>query len=126
MATSAMWKSLIFSALVTLACPVAFAGNTAVLSTQHYIVVIITRCPEGDVSCDDVLATAVNKASGETEKLKGSDWAHLCDDHVTPCHHVGYKFHCEGRNYYITDSGTLTFTSVDEKVIFEENGKWLE
>lgn len=121
-----MLKLLIFAAFVTLACPTASAGYAAVLSTPRHIVIVVARCPEGDVSCDDVLATVVNKVSGETEELKGSDWVRLCDDRVTPCHHVGYKLHRKGSNYYITDSGKFTLTSVTEKVIFEESGKWLE
>ena len=47
----------------------------------------------------------------------------MCKDGVTPCHHLGYKFHNGEYIYFVADQGSLEI-SRNGKVILHEEGSW--
>jgi hypothetical protein len=88
--------------------------------------VIVVTCAEGDVDCKDVRFVSVDRMSGATTTLAGTDWVRMCDDGVTPCQHLGFKFSTKDVTYYISDSGELTEVTSAGGTTLDEVGKWLE
>jgi hypothetical protein len=100
-------------------------AGSQVLDTRSFTVNIEVNCPEGAVSCDDVIYIGKNKKSGKTIRLKGQTWHTLCADGVTPCRFMGYKFASGRFSYLVTDTGTLT-VSRGRRTLIEEQGSWQE
>ena len=94
------------------------------LETPSYNVTIQSNCAEGEVSCDDVSYTGVNKKSGKAITLKGSTWHTLCADGVTPCRFLGYKFKNGDVTYTVSEEGVLEVVKKGNKVLFSEQGNW--
>jgi len=104
----------------------ACASYSSVLSTPRRVVVIVVTCPEGDIDCDDVRFVGVDKVSGATTTLSGADWVRMCEDRVTPCQHLGFKFSIKDVTYYVSDGGELTEVTRAGDTTLDEVGKWLE
>jgi hypothetical protein len=94
-----------------------------VLDTPSYVVNIEVQCPEGNVTCDDVIYTGKSKKSGKTVRIKGSTWHTVCADGVTPCRFIGYKFRSGKTTYLVTQDGDLTVTQ-GKNVLLDEHGQW--
>lgn len=94
------------------------------LETPSYNVTIQSNCAEGEVSCDDVSYTGVNKKSGKSIILKGSTWHTLCADGATPCRFLGYKFKNGDVIYTVSEEGILEVVKKGNKVLFSEQGNW--
>jgi hypothetical protein len=75
------------------------------LITEHYIITIDSKCPEGEVTCDKVYYQGVNKKTGQSIKLKGKTLHTKCADGATPCRFIGYVFKNGNIIYEVSDDG---------------------
>jgi hypothetical protein len=123
-----MRHALLFIIALALAgwCSLAAAAYALVLSTPTRVAVIVVTCAEGEVSCPSVKYTEVNKETGLSITLNGSDWVRMCKDDVTPCQHLGFIFPHGDVTYHISDGGELSVTAISGKSVTDEVGKWLE
>lgn len=116
-------------------CAIAFllsaatSADAATLTTPTYEVTVTENCPEGDIACNDVTYTAVNRRTKESTRLKGHRIVHNCPDDQgdgrgkTPCHPIGYEFRNGATVYDVGDDGTLTVRR-QGRVLLKEQGKW--
>ena len=104
----------------------ANAAFDAVLLTPQFVVVVVERCPEGDVACNDVTYTGVNRKTGESIFLKGQAWVRLCADRVTPCQHIGWEFKNGDLIYRVQESPAVLRVERRGKTLLEQEGKWAE
>jgi hypothetical protein len=102
------------------------AGLDAVLLTPQFVVVVVERCPEGDVACNDVTYTGVNRKTGESIFLKGQAWVRLCADRVTPCQHLGWEFKNGDLTYRVQESPAVLQVERRGKTLLEQKGKWAD
>lgn len=93
------------------------------LTTDSYVVTIESRCPEGNVTCDNVTCTGVHRKTGKSISLKGSTVHSTCADRVTPCRFLGYSFRNGDVKYAVWEGGQLVVTQGD-KVLLQESGTW--
>lgn len=93
------------------------------LVTRNFEVRIEVLCPEGDVTCDKVRYTGVNRRNGRSITLNGRTLHTLCADGVTPCRFLGYEFRSGSITYTAFDSGLLSVRE-GSKVLLEEQGTW--
>lgn len=102
---------------------VAWAASSQVLTTPGYVVTITEQCAEGEVGCDNVLYSGVNRRSGKSLTLHGKALMHDCPGTTTPCHHIGWRFDNHGTTYTVTDAGVLEVTRGD-KTLLRQTGTW--
>jgi hypothetical protein len=102
------------------------AAVSAVLLTPQFVVVVVERCPEGDVACNDVTYTGVNRNTGESIHLKGQAWVRLCADRVTPCQHIGWQFKNGDLIYRVQETPAVLQVERRGKTLLEEAGKWAD
>ena len=111
----------------TLAALLAICSTHALavekLTTESYVVTIEQRCPEGNVTCDNVTCTGVHRKTGKSISLKGSTVHSTCADRVTPCRFLGYSFRNGDVKYAVWEGGQLVVTQGD-KVLLQESGTW--
>ena len=115
---------LILSALAAL--PIASPANAAVLVTEQFVIVIVERCPEGDVACNNVSYTGVNRKTGEAISLKGQAWVRMCADTVTPCEHVGWQFKSGEFTYRIHETPPSLEVERGGKTLIEQKAVWTD
>lgn len=129
----AFHKQILLLLLLSAGGVPAYAGGVnspSVLRTPSYIVTITSLCPEGDVDCDRIRYRGVNKRTGKSIRLMGSDWIRYCPDDQgdgpgkTPCQHLGYKFRNGKVTYYVSDDGELQVIRGRNKILLDEKGKW--
>jgi len=104
----------------------SFSANGAVLVTEQFVIVIIERCPEGEVSCDDVVYTGVNRKTGESIALKGEAWVRMCADGATPCEHLGWQFKNGDFTYKIRETPPSLAVERGDKILLEQNAVWTD
>lgn len=111
----------------TLAALLAICSTHALaaekLTTESYVVTIEQRCPEGNVTCNNVAYTGVNRKSGKSITLKGRTVHTTCADRVTPCRFLGYDFTSGNVKYAVWEGGQLVVTQGD-KILLQETGTW--
>jgi len=91
--------------LLGTALQAADASRKHILETEHYLVEITVRCPEGDVSCERVGYRGVNKKTGAALELRGETMHSTCADGVTPCRFLGYRFRNGKTHYFVWEEG---------------------
>jgi hypothetical protein len=111
--------------LLVLGLVASMGARAGVLVTPRFVVVIAEQCAEGDVACDKVVYTGVDRRSGAALTLHGKAWVHLCADRVTPCRHLGWRFANGGTTYAVSDDGLLEVTR-DGRSVVHQQGKWVE
>ncbi|MBN8455624.1 MAG: hypothetical protein J5X21_16570 [Candidatus Accumulibacter sp.] len=114
--------------LLGTALQAADASRKHILETEHYLVEITVRCPEGDVSCERVGYRGVNKKTGAALELRGETMHSTCADGVTPCRFLGYRFRNGKTHYFVWEEGdgekgTLEVRT-DRQVLLTERGTW--
>jgi len=114
--------------LLGTALQAADASRKHILETEHYLVEITVRCPEGDVSCERVGYRGVNKKTGAALELRGETMHSTCADGVTPCRFLGYRFRNGKTHYFVWEDGdgekgTLEVRT-DRQVLLTERGTW--
>lgn len=82
------------------------------------------RCPEGNVTCEDIVFRIEDKHSKEVMLLAGTTWHTWCADRVTPCRFVGYKFHDGATTYWLQEEGLLEVVRNRKEVVLSEHGTW--
>jgi hypothetical protein len=117
---------LVTLSLTIFISPPALAAYQKILSTPTQLIVIVVKCPEGDLECSDVAYVGVDRASGTVTELTGSDWIRRCTSQNTPCQHVGFKFVSGETLLFISDDGTVTRQSTKGDIFTSERGKWLD
>jgi hypothetical protein len=119
-------KPLIFLLLSPFIGPLSQAEK---LTTPTFIITITSQCEEGVVNCDKVGYTGINRKTGKSISLEGSDLMHYCPDDQgdgpgnTPCHHIGYEFKNGNTTYLISDDGDLIIRR-GKSTSFHERGVW--
>ena len=111
-----------FGAMFLAASVSTLQAGTGTLDTPSFKITIDVRCPEGEVTCDDVKYVGVNKKTGEKIKLTGKT-AHHYDADGTPTRFLGYIFKNDDVTYFLSEEGQLRVTRGDE-VLLKENGTW--
>jgi hypothetical protein len=105
---------------------VALAGSQLaqadVLNTPNFTITITSKCPEGEVTCNNVSYVGVSKKSGQNISLKGKT-LHTKGPGGTPGRFLGYEFKNGAVRYLVTEEGDL-IVSQGEKVLVKEAGKW--
>ncbi|WP_109125148.1 hypothetical protein [Dyella sp. C11] len=107
-------------------CGAASASYDVVISTPKRVIVVVVKCQEGDVNCNDIKLTEVEKTTGKTRSLEGTDWVRLCQGSETPCQHIGFKFPQAGQTIYVGDDDKFSVIDQHGKEIDAELGKRLE
>ena len=111
--------------LFALALPVLAFAREEHLETRSFVIRIEVRCPEYNVTCDDVRYVGVNRESGKSITLTGRTVHATGADGVTSSHFVGYEFKNGDTMYFVGQDGQLTVT-VGAKVLLDEHGVWKE
>jgi DNA-binding transcriptional regulator YdaS (Cro superfamily) len=81
----------------------------------------ILKCPEGEVTCEDVAYRAESKRTKRSVNLKGSTSHSMCEDKVTPRRFLGYIVKRDTFTYPVSDEGELIVRD-GENVIVQESG----
>ena len=100
----------------------ALQAGTGTLDTPSFKITVDVRCPEGELTCDDVKYVGKNKKTGETLRLTGKT-AHHYDAEGTPTRFLGYIFKNDDVTYFLSEEGELRITR-GEKVLLKESGTW--
>jgi hypothetical protein len=113
----------VFFGTVFLAVSIAaLQAGTGTLDTPSFKITVDVRCPEGEVTCDDVKYVGVSKKTGESLTLTGKT-AHHLDADGTPTRFLGYIFKNDGVTYFLSEEGKLRITR-GGKVLLKESGTW--
>jgi hypothetical protein len=112
---------LVAATLVSVSVPAL--ATTQTLTTASYKITIEVRCPEGDVTCDNVKYIGVSRKSGKSITLTGKTVHTTGADGVTPSRFLGYEFKSEGTKYFVGENGELRITR-GSKVLVHETGEW--
>ena len=115
-------RTATFAVVVLVASMSALQAGTGRLDTPSFKITVDVRCPEGEVTCDDVKYVGVNKETGEKIKLTGKT-AHHYDADGTPTRMLGYIFKNDDVTYFLSEEGELRITRGD-KVLLKESGTW--
>jgi len=99
------------------------ASQFNVLETPSFIVRIEVRCPEGNVTCEDVIYEGTSRKTGKSISLKGRTMHSRCADGVTPCTFQGYTFNSGKINYTVLQEGSLIVMDGDRTLV-SEMGIW--
>ena len=99
------------------------SGLAQRLVTDSFDITIDVRCEEGDVACDKVRYTSVNRKNGKSLTLSWKDLHTRCADGVSPCRFLGYVFRNGKTTYTVWENGTLSIKQ-GSKVLLEEQGTW--
>lgn len=98
-------------------------GYTQVLDTPSFTIRIEVKCPEAEVTCDDVSYRGENKRTRKFLSLRGSTAHRMCADKVTPCRFLGYIFKSGAFTYFVSEGGELLVQD-GKKVLVQESGAW--
>jgi len=112
----------IFTIMLILAAASSRA-STNTLTTPSYKITVEIRCPEYNVTCDNVRYVGVSLKSGKSITLIGRTVHTAGADGVTPAHFLGYEFKSGKTTYFVGEDGELRVTQ-GSKVLVEEHGTW--
>lgn len=101
----------------------AAQGYTQTLDTPSFWIRIEVRCPEGEVSCENVIYRGESKRTKKTLRLSGRTTHSMCADRVTPCRFLGYTFKNGTFTYFVSEGGELLVQD-GRKVVLEQAGAW--
>lgn len=93
------------------------------LDTPGYLVEIVQRCEEGNVTCDDVRYTGTSKKSGRAISLRGRTVHAMGADGVTPGAFQGYVFRSGRVTYAVHADGRLVVTE-GSRTLVDQRGHW--
>ena len=79
--------------------PAALTGE--IIETKSYKIEVTRRCPEGYISCDNVLFNVENKTSSSKFSAVGKTVHTTCKDGETPCRFLGYQFNQADEIYFV-------------------------
>ena len=104
-----------------------FSGSaiSAELVTQHYRLNVVVNCGEGQITCDDIDLTAINRQSQKIIfQTKGHTRHVMCADGITPCRFLGYECKIKNMTFFLAEDGTLTITADKSDIVINEKGEW--
>ncbi|ARV63035.1 hypothetical protein BZZ01_14905 [Nostocales cyanobacterium HT-58-2] len=101
-------------------CQAALAET---LTTTNFNITITRKCPEGSVSCNNVIYNGTNVRTGDSIRLTGKTIHTTCADGVTPCRFIGYQFRNANYLYQVTEDGALQIYQ-GKKLVLQEKGTW--
>ncbi len=116
-----MKRATLCSTLFAALC-VSPLANADVLNTPNFTITITVKCPEGEVTCNNVSYVGVSKKSGQNISLKGKT-LHTKGPGGAPGRFLGYEFKNGNVRYLVTEEGNL-IVSNGSKVLVEESGQW--
>jgi hypothetical protein len=93
------------------------------LITPSYRITIESRCPEGEIACENVKYVGVDKRTGKSIVLIGREIHTMGPDGVTPARFLGYLFKNGKTTYFVGEDGELRVTQ-GSKLLVEEMGTW--
>ena len=94
-----------------------------ILDTPSFTIRIEVRCPEGEVTCRNVIYRGENKRTKKTLQLRGRTVHSLCADRVTPCRFLGYAFRNGRFTYFVSERGELVVQN-GPRVVVQQSGTW--
>jgi hypothetical protein len=109
--------------LVIVLLSAAISSLADTLTTPSYKVTVEVRCPEGNVTCEDVRYIGVSRKSGKSITLTGRTVHTTGADGVTPSHFLGYEFRSGRTTYFVGEDGELRVTR-GSKILVQETGVW--
>ncbi|WP_340618498.1 hypothetical protein [Xenorhabdus entomophaga] len=116
--------SLWFSVVMFIAFPhISFAAYNYLFKTKSYDIAISVRCPEGNVSCNNVVSIVTDKKNYTSLVVKGKTLNRDCK--TEGCDFYGYEFKNKEITYTIYQYGKLKI-SKKGKVILSEDGSFKE
>lgn len=92
-----------------------------VLDTPSFTITIVSKCAEGEVTCNNVSYVGTSKKSSQTITLTGST-LHT-GSKSNPGRFLGYRFKNKDVVYDVTEDGLLRVTR-GKQVLVEEQGQW--
>ncbi len=98
--------------------------SVSVLNTPNYRITIDVKCAEGNVTCNNVIYTGINKTTKKAVRLRGTTLHTTCADRITPCQFVGYQFKNKNIIYYVDEDGTLEVIKNNKILLLQETGQW--
>jgi hypothetical protein len=102
---------------------VAGYASAEILTTASYKVTVDVRCPEGNVTCDDVRYVGINRKSGKSITLRGKTVHTMGADGITPSRFLGYEFKSGKTTYFVSEDGELRVMR-GSKLMIRETGTW--
>jgi hypothetical protein len=96
-------------------------ANAEVIQTQSFSISIERKCPEGEVTCNNVTYVGTNIRTGKAIELQGKTIHLTGEDGVTPTRFLGYEFWNEEYRYIVTADNKLQVFR-EEQLILEEQG----
>ena len=109
--------------LVTIALHSALSAPASTLTTPSYKIAVEVRCPEYNVTCDDVRYVGISRKSGKSITLTGRTVHTIGVDGITPSHFLGYEFKNGSTTYFVGEDGELRVTR-GSKILVQETGVW--
>jgi hypothetical protein len=97
--------------------------STSTLTTPSCELTIEINCPEGNVTCENVKCSRVDKQTGKMITLTGRTMHTLGADWVTPSRFLGYVFTSGSVTYYLFEDGTFQVARGSEVLVLEM-GTW--
>ena len=97
--------------------------SAATILTKSYKITLLENCNE-DVACQDVKFTAEKIDNGKRVRLNGRSVTSICNDGVTACHHLGYKFVDGSTTYFVSDDNWFDISRGDQVLLHEEIISW--
>ena len=109
--------------LVIVLLSAAISSPASTLTTPSYKITVEVRCPEGNVTCEDVRYVGVSRKSGKSITLTGRTVHTTGADGVTPSRFLGYEFKSGSTRYFVGEDGELRVTQ-GSKILVQETGVW--
>ena len=106
------------------ACFVIGMGKGAIaesFNTKNFSIKITGNCPEGYVTCNNVIYQGTDLRSGESIRLKGKTHHTICKDDVTPCRFLGYVFRNGSYLYRVTNMNILEVYKGGKLILSEQD-----
>jgi len=110
-------------AIALISAAASSSAGTSTLTTPSYTITVEVRCPEGNVTCDDVKYVGVSKKSGKSITRTGRTVHAIGADGVTPSRFLGYAFTNSSTVYFVSEEGELRVTQ-GTNVLVQERGVW--
>ncbi|TDB52311.1 hypothetical protein [Photorhabdus khanii] len=115
----------IFPVIIGLVFPLyfntSFASYISSFETEKFNITINVLCPEGEITCDNVIYTGTRKKDRAILALKGKTLNRNCK--TGTCNLYGYEFVNGDTVYTIYLDGILEITR-GNKLLLSEVGKW--
>lgn len=90
--------------------------------SPHYVFLIEVRCPEGCVTCDDVICIETDRKEGRSVVLRG-ETVHSYSADGTPTQFQGYQFRDGSLTYFVSEHDYLEVRRGQKDLLYEA-GTW--